>query len=389
MRVAGIICEYNPFHNGHLYHITETKRLLGEDTLVVCAMSGNFVQRGEPAIFAKFARAEAAVKCGADLVVELPTYVSLASAEGFAKGAVQLLDSMGVCTHLSFGSEGGDSAQLYEMAKALLLPQTDELIKSELKKGISYASARQNALRSIVGDKAELLEQPNNILGIEYLKALNVIGSDMTAITVSRYGGEHDGKEGYSASAVRQMLKSGERSFLNVPTEAAMVFRREVAAGRGPVYIEDMEQAILYRLRVMTAEEYDKLPYASEGLGKRLFKSVRSSTSLDEILEKTKTKRYAMSRLRRMVMCAYLGLSAEDMSTAPSYIRVLGASAKGCTLLKQMRKSARLPVIVKSADCKELLEDSKACDLYTLAYSEKTQRCCGTDYTFSPYIEKP
>lgn len=388
MRVAGVICEYNPFHNGHLYHISETKRLLGEDTLVVCAMSGNFVQRGEPAIFAKFARAEAAVKCGADIVVEIPTHVSLSSAEGFAKGAVQLLDSMGVCTHLSFGSENGDIAELSCMADALLLPQTDELIKSELKKGVSYAVARQNALRSIVGDKAELLEQPNNILGIEYLKALKVIRSDMAAITVSRHGGEHDGKDGYSASAVRRSLKAGERSFLNVPDAAAMVFKREISEGRGPVYIEDMEQAILYRLRTMTAEEYDKLPYASEGLGKRLLKSVRSSTSLTEILEKTKTKRYAMSRLRRMVMCAYLGLSAEDMSTEPNYIRVLGVSVNGCTLLRRMRKSARLPVIVKSADCKELITDSKACDLYTIAYSEESQRNCGTDYTFSPYIEK-
>lgn len=388
MKVVGIICEYNPIHSGHIYHITETKKLLGDDTAVVCAMSGNFVQRGEPAVFSKFARAEAAVKCGADLVIELPVSTALSSAEGFALGGVQLLGSLGVCTHISFGSEEGDISKLDKVADVLVSPEMDNAIKSELEKGVSYAQARQNALADIIGEEAEIIAKPNNILGIEYLKALKNIHSEMQPMTVSRFGGSHDGAEGYSASAVREGLKKGVQSFSAVPEKAAEIFKREIEEGRGPVFIENIENAIMYRLRTMTSEEYDNLPYASEGLGQRLRKSVLSSTSLAEILEKTKTKRYAMSRLRRMIMCAYLGLTAEDMKPTPEYIRVLGVSKKGREILKNMRDTAKLPVITKTASVKAVLSDSAASDLYTLAYPDSSQRLCGTDFTTSPYIEK-
>ncbi len=387
MKVVGIISEYNPLHNGHIYHISETKRLLGDDTATVCAMSGNFVQRGAPAVFSKFARAKAAVMCGADLVIELPMEAALSSAEGFALGGVKLLDSLGVCTHISFGSEEGDVHSLDEIAQALLEPMTDKLIKKELECGVSYAAARQKALEKAIGDSAALMEKPNNILGIEYLKALKIIHSDMQPVTVSRFGGEHDGDVGYSASAVRNALAKGDADWSIVPEKAAEIFKNEIAEGRGPVFTESLEQAILYRLRTMTEEEYDALPYASEGLGQRLRKSVMSSTSLAEILEKTKTKRYAMSRIRRMIMCAYLGISAENMGAAPKYIRVLAANNTGRELLKQMRKTAALPVITKPASAGDLI-NGKESDLYTIAYQNAKQRITGTDFTTSPYIEK-
>ena len=387
MKIVGIISEYNPLHNGHIYHISETKRLLGEDTAIVCAMSGNFVQRGAPAVFSKFARAKAAVMCGADLVIELPLEAALASAEGFAMGGVKLLDSLGVCTHISFGSEEGDVRNLSEIAQALLDQKIDELIKKELERGVSYAAARQKALEKTIGEKAALIEKPNNILGIEYLKALKIIHSDMQPVTASRFGGEHDGEIGYSASAVRNALAEGNADWSIVPEKAAEIFKNEIAEGRGPVFTENMEQAILYRLRTMTEEEYDALPYASEGLGQRLRKSVTSSTSLAEILEKTKTKRYAMSRIRRMIMCAYLGISADDIDAAPKYIRVLAATDKGRELLKQMRKTAALPVVTKPASAGELI-NGKESDLYTLAFPSVKQRITGADFTTSPYIEK-
>ncbi|MBQ8831549.1 MAG: nucleotidyltransferase [Oscillospiraceae bacterium] len=387
MKVVGIICEYNPLHNGHIYHINETKRLIGEDTAVVCAMSGNFVQRGETAVFSKFARAKAAVKCGADLVIELPLETSLSSAEGFARGGVKLLDALGVCTHLSFGSEEGDAGKLEKIAKALLVPEMDELIKKELESGVSYAAARQKALRRVLGETADIIEKPNNILGIEYLKALEIIHSDMQPVTVSRFGGDHDGETGYSASAVRAGLLEGCADWSTVPEKAAEVFKKEIEEGRGPAFTKNIETAMLYRLRTMTEDEYDTLPFASEGLGQRLKKSVISSATLDEILEKTKTKRYAMSRIRRMIMCAYLGVTAEDMNTSPAYIRVLAATEKGRELLKKMRKTAKLPVITKPAAAKDHL-NGKDSDLYTLAYPNSTQRLCGTDFTTSPYMEK-
>lgn len=388
MQVVGIICEYNPFHKGHFYHISESVNILGQDTAVVCAMSGDFVQRGEPAVFSKFARAEAAVKCGADLVVELPVTTALSSAEGFAMGAVKLLDSLGVCTHLSFGSEAGELAHLESLAEAMLVPEMDMFIKEELERGISYASARHNALKRIAHEKAEIIVSPNNILAVEYLKALKTIKSEMIPITVSRTGGDHDGSFGYSASAVRAALKEGNGAYDAVPEAAKLVFEREMACGRGPVFTEAIESAVMYRLRTMTQEEFDMLPFASEGLGQRLYKNVKSSTCLTEILEKTKTKRYAMSRLRRMIMCAYLGLTAEDMKCEPEYIRVLGASARGRNLLKKMRDTAKLPVITKAASAKSLLKNSEVTDLYTLGYKETSQRMCGTDITTSPYIEK-
>lgn len=388
MQVVGIICEYNPFHKGHFYHISESINILGQDTAVVCAMSGDFVQRGEPAVFSKFARAEAAVKCGADLVVELPAVTALSSAEGFAMGAVKLLESLGICTHLSFGSEEGKLSQLEKLADAMLLPEMDAFIKKELETGVSYAAARYSAIKHIVGEKAEIITSPNNILAVEYLKALKTIHSAMIPITVSRIGGDHDGDYGYSASAVRTSLKDGKNAYDAVPEAAKMVFERETACGRGPVFTENIESAIMYRLRTMTQDEFDTLPFASEGLGQRLYKNVKSSASLTEILEKTKTKRYAMSRLRRMIMCAYLRLTEEDMKLEPECIRVLGASARGRELLKKMRDTARLPVITKAASAKKLLKYSGLTDLYTLGYKEISQRLCGTDITTSPYIEK-
>ena len=387
MKVVGIICEYNPLHNGHIHHINETKKLFGENSAVVCCMSGNFVQRGEPAVFSKFARAKAAVMCGADLVIELPLETALASAEGFAFGGVKLLDSLGMCTHLSFGSEEGEVQRLDKIADALLAPQMDEFIKTELESGVSYAAARQKALQKVLGEESKLIEKPNNILGIEYLKALKIIHSDMQPVTVTRFGGDHDGKCGYSASAVRAKLVEGVADWSIVPQKAAEVFKNEMAEGRGPVFTKDIETAILCRLRTMSEKEYDELPFASEGLGQRLRKSVLTSATLDEILEKTKTKRYAMSRIRRMIMCAYLGLTAEDMKKEPEYIRVLAVSKKGRGLLKTMRETAKLPVITKPAASKDILS-GKDTDLYTLAYQNSDQRLCGTDFTTSPYIEK-
>ena len=204
MNVAGIVAEYNPFHNGHAYHIEATRAALGEDTAIVCCMTGDFVQRGEAAVYSKYARAEAAARCGADLVFELPLQWSVSSAEGFARGAVGLLGALGAVKYLSFGSECGETKPLETLAFALLDPNMDGEIKSELAEGVSYAAARQRALARSVGELSTILDTPNNILAVEYIKAIYNLHLEMQPITVPRYGSEHDGAgEGNMRSAAR------------------------------------------------------------------------------------------------------------------------------------------------------------------------------------------
>ena len=213
VNIAGIVCEYNPMHKSHEYHIAKTRELLGPDCGIICVMSGNFVQRGDFAVMNKFARARAAVLCGADLVIELPVPWCVSTAEKFATGAVSILDNIGVCTHISFGSETGELEPLREIANYLLDPEIDGLIKDGLKKGVSYAAARQRALENLMGRKVPELSSPNDILAIEYLKALETLESDINPLAVKREGAEHDSDyddEFVSASFLREKLFLGE-----------------------------------------------------------------------------------------------------------------------------------------------------------------------------------
>ncbi|MBP8641169.1 MAG: nucleotidyltransferase family protein, partial [Oscillospiraceae bacterium] len=210
MKILGIVAEYNPFHNGHKLHIEESKKSISRETATVCVMSGDYVQRGEAAIFSKYARAEAAVRGGADLVLELPLPWALSSAEGFARGAVGLLGSLNCIDYLSFGSECGDMAILNSLATALLDPNFDVEIREELKSGISYAAARQATLSKSIGGLADYLETPNNILAVEYLKAIYNQRLKIEPITIKRIGAGHD-EQGGSASDIRSMLEGGKQ----------------------------------------------------------------------------------------------------------------------------------------------------------------------------------
>ena len=251
MKVAGIISEYNPIHDGHAQHIGATRTMVGEECAVVCVLSGNFVQRGDFAVFPKHARAASAVACGADLVIELPLPYVLSSAEGFARGAVRLLAALGVVTHLSFGSEAGETESLTEIAECLATEELSGYVGEELKFGISYASARQRAVHRILGDKAELLRTPNNILAVEYLKALRETGSPMIPLTIRRFGAAHDSAGSESSSALRELLRAGEWPWDRMPRPAADILKREAAALRGPVFMENAETAVLSRLRML------------------------------------------------------------------------------------------------------------------------------------------
>jgi len=388
---AGIICEYNPMHLGHVKHIEQTRRELGEECAVVCVMSGNFVQRGDFAVFCKHARAEAAVRSGADLVIELPSPYALSSAEGFARAGVFLLNCF--CDYISFGSEVGDIAELIDAADAISTEEADALTKQWLEKGLPYATARQKAAEAVLGPRAEVLLTPNNLLGIEYIKAVAELEAPLKPITVKRIGDPHDSASGCSGSALRKMLYSGEMPWEHMPQKAAKVFAAEIAAGRGPVSMKSAELAILSRLREAAPERFAALPGATEGLDRRFLRAAARPT-VEAILQDVKTKRYAMSRLRRMLMCACLGITAEDVSQTPPYIRALAFNRTGAKLLREAREKSDLPIITKPASAHELparaktlfLKEAAATDFYALAYPEAHCRSGGQEWTTSPRI---
>jgi len=392
MKTAGIICEYNPFHRGHAGHIDKTKRVIGVDTAIVCVMSGNYVQRGDFAVFNKQARAKMAIDGGADLIIELPTPYAMLSAEGFAKAGVYLLEKTGVCDYLSFGSESGDIDILRETAAVMATDETQVQTREWLGKGVSYALAQQKAADVLMGEKAEVLRSPNNLLSIEYIKALNGYDSGMIPLTVRRTGGDHDSDTGYSASALRRELIRGNIPATDMTRSAVIVCSEEINAGRGPVYTGIMEQAVLSRLRSQT--DFSSISGISEGLESRFNRYAASEPSVGSILERVKTKRYLMSRLRRILMCAVLGIGKKDTESPPPYIKILAMNETGKKLLGEARKKAKLPVIIKPASVNDLNPQARrifeleaaATDFYSLAYSNVMERTGGQEWRKSPLI---
>lgn len=395
MNITGIICEYNPFHLGHLRQMEAARAASGPDTAIVCVMGGDFVQRGEAAVLSRHARAEMAVRCGADLVVGLPVPWAIASAERFAAGGVALLDALGADS-IAFGCECGDAGRLRAVALELLKGETREEIRRELRSGVSYPAAREAVLARRLGGEAELLRSPNNILAVEYLKAMAASGSAMRPLAVPRFGASHDGAASggvASASGIRAMLRRGEDPAAFMPAPALDVLRREVEAGRGPVRPEAAEAAILYRLRTMSDQHFQALPDGGEGLWRRFMSCARSMPTLEQVLEGTKTRRYALSRLRRMATAAYLGVTAQDQAGKPPYIRVLALGERGRAVLRTARRAGVLPVITKPAAARldapagEIYAlDALAGDLYALLYPDPARRAGGGEWTASPFI---
>ena len=396
MSVIGIVAEYNPFHLGHQYHIQRSRELAGENSTVVCVMSGDFVQRGEAACFSKFPRAEAACRCGADLVVELPVPWCLSSAESFARGAVYLLDALG-CDTVSFGSEAGDLPSLEALADLLSCEEIKDQIKSVLSAhpNMSYASARQKALKEYCGEQSSLLETPNNILAVEYLKAIRRMDSKMQPLTVQRAGSAHDGTGGVwkSASELRSLLRKGKSIEDEIPAAAAAVFSREIGLGQDISRLDLLEAAMISRLRVLSVEDYEALPDASDGLGSRLCQAAHEEPDLESVMAAVKSKRYAMSRIRRMICCAVLGITADMTAGLPPYARMLAVTERGREQLHKLRGKT-IPIITKPAAARELGENARmifalgsdAHDLLVLGCPSVSARRGGLDWTTSPKI---
>ena len=397
MKTVGVIAEYNPFHTGHAWQLAQLRRRLGGDTAIVCAMSGNFVQRGDFAIVRKHARAEAAVRGGADLVLELPLPWATASAETFARGGVGVLAGTGVVETLAFGSECADAMRLARVADCLLAEDFAAALRQELAGGDSFAAARMRAAERFCGADAAVLGNPNDILGVEYCKALRQWGGGIEPLALPRVGAAHDGAgaDGFaSASGLRARLLRGEDAGAYLTGDMLWLYESERAAGRAPVRMGTAERAVLSKLRAMREEDFAAYDGGGEGLYRRFYDASRTAVSVEGLLRAVKTKRYAHARLRRMLLAAYLGIrSSERMGKVP-YLRVLAMNDTGKRLLREMRERATLPVLVRpagvrklSADARRLMEmEARATDLYALAYPDLAQGAGGSEWRTDPVI---
>ena len=336
MKTVGIICEYNPFHNGHQRQLRRIRELVGEDTAVVCVMSGDFVQRGAPALYPKELRAETAIRGGANLVLELPVTYALRSAEGFADGGVEILDGLGICDLLSFGCEReGDFLKTAELL------DSEELrgpLHEALDAGLPFPAARQRALEAVGGDGG-LLTMPNTTLAVEYAKAIRRRGSRMALLPILREGDYHaetPDPEQPSASSLRMCA-----DFLPfVPEETRDCYSEE------PQYRPEYgERAILARLRGLTEAEFSGVPFGSEGLWRKVYRACASCESTEEIIRAAKSKRYPYTRLSRLLLCAYLGITEDEMAASAPYVRVLGFDETGRKLLKACREVGNISLL--------------------------------------------
>lgn len=402
MNTVGIVAEYNPFHNGHKYHIEETRRITRCDDIIV-ALSGNFVQRGEPAIIDKWARTRCALLNGVSIVIELPVLFSTAGAQYFAHSAVKLLNDTGIVDFLSFGSEMGSLSQLKKTAKILATEscQLSTEIKNNLEKGLTYAVARQNALEEITEKSHSFISSSNNILAIEYLKALYNINSNITPVTVKRIG------EGYnsantsapypSASALRKAVASGNLEILKsaMPKNVQEMFTYTVQNGSSPIYLNDFSAQLNYCLRSKTPQELSKILDINEGLENRILKSLATCYNIDEILTFIKTKRYSHTTLQRGLLHILLSVETETIKEYQQngyspYVRVLGFRKDRQHLLRSLIENATIPVITNVKKDENNLDENgkflfnlekKATDLYFMVAPSQKHRNINKEYT--------
>ena len=399
MKICGIIAEYNPFHTGHAYHIRETRRILGSDTAILCVMSGNYVQRGDAAILEKYRRARAAVRCGADLVVEMPLSAALSSAKGFAWGGVELLTRLQCVDALSFGSECGDLQVLQEAAVLLQSEELAPILRRHLVSGLSYAAAQQQALAELSPAHAALLGSANNTLGIEYLSALRALDSSITPVTVTRRGAAHDAealrKGAYpSASALRQMILSGNADgcIPYLPEESAEELFSALKEKEAPACLSNCTDALLSHFRRVEPDVILRYADGDEGLASRLLRAIRTQTSFDAICAETQTRCYPLARIRRVLLRLYLSLDSSFAPTA-EYARVLAIGPRGREILRASQDSG-FPIIVKPTSERSLPAelqprlrlDELADDLYALMQPGEAYHIAGARFRKTPYV---
>lgn len=393
-RILGIISEYNPFHNGHLYHLQESQNIINPDC-TVCIMNGNFMQRGTTSLINKWAKAQMALNSGIDLVIELPTVYGISSAENFANGAIKILNSFKCDTSISFGSEIGDISILNDFANILLDEPSEykSILNHELSKGLSFPKARENAMLMYLNDVrkySNVLSGSNNILAIEYLKAIKKQKSNIYPFTIKRAGADYNSLESVgkfaSATAIREMLfeKKDVKSFM--PASSYSILKEELRAGRFVKDISCFEKEIIYKIRTMTLAEIAEIADVSEGLENKIKSAASSCNTFDELIEKIKSKRYTLSRVYRILLCILLGITKKDIAnsykTTP-YIRVLAMNNYGKKLVSELSRNKNLNIITSVKPFLDknnnknlqamLAKDILASDIYTLGYKKDSK----------------
>ncbi|MCG8483343.1 MAG: nucleotidyltransferase [Clostridia bacterium] len=408
MKVLAIVSEYNPFHNGHLYHLRESIKMTDAD-YTICVMGGNFLQRGEPALFDKWIRTEAAVKSGIDVVFELPAVFACSSAEYFAGAAVKIINGLGCVTHISFGSEHGNIQELLQIAETITYqPETyQSAFKKHMAKGLSYAQANQLSLEGM-SHLSHIAAKPNNILGIEYLKALLTLESAIIPITVKRKDAQyHDTSIGgniCSATAIRNQLKQNQ-SFDSlskvIPSDAYDHLQKYISSGVKPLFLSDFFQLIQYKILTSGLDDLQGIYSTKEGLEYRIMNYIRKSENLEELIKNIKTKRYVQTSIQRLLIHILLNISKQDVKYITEenclYGRILGFSSKGSELIRHIKEKATrsIPIISninkeipKNSSLHKLLKyDIAASDLYYLV-SNQSNLYAASDYVRKPFIGK-
>jgi len=411
-KVLGIVAEYNPFHNGHFYHMQESKKITEADSCI-CVISGNFTQRGEPSIVNKWAKTYMALCCGADLVIELPTIYSISSAENFASGAIKIFDSLKIVTDISFGAECNDLATLNNIANVFYSEPANykTILNHELKRGLSYPMARENAVLMYLNDikrYANVLTNSNNILAIEYLKTLKQQKSMIQPNIVPRknvyYNDQKIVDDFASATAIRKLMLNREYAEVRkvVPRSTYQIIGEEYKKNHIILGIKKYEKEIIYALRVMPIEEIQNLPDVNEGLEFAIKKAASETNNIEELIEKVKSKRYTQTRIQRILLYVLLGITKKDMEDSKKmvpYVRVLGFNSRGKILISEiMNQNPKLNMITsvgkyvnkkmpKNKQLTRMLDlDINATNIYTLGYGGESK--ANLDYTQNMIIIK-
>ncbi|MBE5972533.1 MAG: nucleotidyltransferase [Lachnoclostridium sp.] len=400
MKTTGIIAEYNPFHNGHKYHLEQARRITGCDYVIV-VMSGDYTQRGTPAIYSKYMRAKAALSAGADLVLEMPVYGSVASAPDFAECGVNTLAASGICDCLFFGSESGDMEQLQKQA-LLLSEESEEIslkIKAGLKAGLSWPDARANAF----GEENPVASLPNDILGIEYLRAIQKINASITPVTLKRtdpgYHSEEKKGRFASATAARKAILTQDLDFLQeiLPTEH---FESLAEFSCPPVTFDDCSLLLGEKILTSTLEQLFHVSGMPEDLARKLYKQRLDFHTSDQLVAERKDRNYTYTRVNRSLLNLMLGITKEDSLLFKEYhsapwLRILGFRKEAGPLLSEMKKKATAPIITKTANAESILPDNAyelfkkqltAAEVYRLVSQLKSGRSTKNEFTNSILI---
>lgn len=420
MKILGLVTEYNPFHNGHRYHLEQSKEIT-KGTHTVAVMSGNFLQRGEPAMVHKWERAKMAVKSGVDLIIELPTSYACATAELFAYGAITLLHRLGSVDCLCFGSEIGNISPLLQIAEVLSTPtpRFQEVLREHVNLGGTFPVARSMALLKYLEETKEYdvaslreisdaLKSPNNILGIEYLKSLKKLNSPIVPYTISRKSADYHSKDITdssiaSATAIREhLLKENHLKGIAsvVPKDTLDILAHSVGIGMAPIFATDFQQILLALLRRSTPENLKNIFDVEEGLENRIYHCAHQASTLNELYEAIKSKRYTRTRIQRILMHLLLNITKKDIfyfndHGGPQYARILAFNDKGREILQSFKSTSSIPMVSNlknytpqnSAADRMLAIDIRATNLYTLAFTDEKRGGALMDYRTSPFYE--